>query len=100
MPSETIIVGDERGRFLYRSGNESRNVRGNTKYLSDAVALVFARDKEKSDGTYFCIYLCNIFIFLVFAIRTSIKFAKIHAFCFPRQSICHSFSTGSCPVGF
>ncbi|KAL5543881.1 hypothetical protein UlMin_007665 [Ulmus minor] len=46
MPKETVIVGDERGRFLYRSGNETRNFCGSTKYFSDAVALVFARDRE------------------------------------------------------
>ncbi|XP_040989948.1 F-box/LRR-repeat protein At5g63520-like isoform X2 [Juglans microcarpa x Juglans regia] len=50
MPMETVIVGDEKGRFLYKSGNESRNVCGSTKYLSDAVALVFARDNDKSIG--------------------------------------------------
>ncbi|BBH03657.1 hypothetical protein Prudu_014589 [Prunus dulcis] len=50
MPMETVIVGDERGRFLYRSGNESRNVCGSAKYFSDAVALIFARDKDKPSG--------------------------------------------------
>ncbi|KAK9995354.1 hypothetical protein SO802_020040 [Lithocarpus litseifolius] len=48
MPEETVIVGDERGDFLYRSGNETRNVSGSTK--SDAIALIFARDKDKSSG--------------------------------------------------
>ncbi|XP_008239495.1 PREDICTED: F-box/LRR-repeat protein At5g63520 [Prunus mume] len=50
MPMETVIVGDERGRFLYRSGNESRNVCGSAKNFSDAVALIFARDKDKPSG--------------------------------------------------
>ncbi|KAM3752048.1 hypothetical protein ACB098_04G159000 [Castanea mollissima] len=48
MPEETVIVGDERGHFLYRSGNETRNVSGRTK--PDAIALTFARDKDKSSG--------------------------------------------------
>ncbi|XP_050376866.1 F-box/LRR-repeat protein At5g63520 [Argentina anserina] len=50
MPKETVIVGDEKGRFLYRSENESRNVCGSAKCNSVAVALVFARDKENSCG--------------------------------------------------
>nr|XP_028960042.1 F-box/LRR-repeat protein At5g63520-like [Malus domestica] len=47
MPAETVIVGDERCRILYRSENESRNVCGNAKYFTDAVALIFAKDKDK-----------------------------------------------------
>ncbi|KAL6181786.1 hypothetical protein ACLB2K_048435 [Fragaria x ananassa] len=50
MPKETIIVGDEKGRFLYKSENESRNIYGSAKFISVAVALVFARDKENSCG--------------------------------------------------
>ncbi|KAF5476531.1 hypothetical protein F2P56_003278 [Juglans regia] len=50
LPMETVIVGDERGRFLYKSGTESRNVCGSTKYLTDAVALVFAMDRDESVG--------------------------------------------------
>ncbi|KAF3436909.1 hypothetical protein FNV43_RR19662 [Rhamnella rubrinervis] len=50
MPLDTVIVGDEKGRFLYRSGDESRNVCGSAKYLTDAVALIFARDKEMNCG--------------------------------------------------
>ncbi|XP_068306086.1 F-box/LRR-repeat protein At5g63520-like isoform X2 [Pyrus communis] len=50
MPAETVIVGDERGRFLYRSENESRNVCGSAKYFTDAVTLVFAKDKDKPHG--------------------------------------------------
>ncbi|PON77263.1 FIST C domain containing protein [Parasponia andersonii] len=50
MPKETAIVGDERGRFLYRTGNESRNFCGNAKYFTDAVALVFARDRNRACG--------------------------------------------------
>lgn len=52
MPKETIIVGDEKGRFLYKSENESRNIYGSAKFISVAVALVFARDKENSCGNY------------------------------------------------
>ncbi|KAG2678505.1 hypothetical protein I3843_11G005400 [Carya illinoinensis] len=50
LPMETVIVGNERGCFLYKSGDESRNVCGSAKYLSDAVALVFAMDRDESVG--------------------------------------------------
>ncbi|CAK7351491.1 unnamed protein product [Dovyalis caffra] len=51
MSRETTVVGDERAKFVYRSGIESRNVYGsNGEYFSDAVALVFARDREKPSG--------------------------------------------------
>ncbi|KAM1017705.1 hypothetical protein ACFX2A_048236 [Malus domestica] len=50
MPAETVIVGGERGRFLYRSENESRNVCGSAKYFTDAVALIFVKDKGKPHG--------------------------------------------------
>ncbi|XP_062115919.1 F-box/LRR-repeat protein At5g63520 isoform X2 [Humulus lupulus] len=50
MPKETVIVGDERGRFLYRSRNESQNFCGSAKYFTDAVALVFARDRNRDYG--------------------------------------------------
>lgn len=53
MPKETAIVGDERGRFLYRSANESRNFCGSSKYFTDAVALTFARDTNNINGTFF-----------------------------------------------
>lgn len=53
MPLGTVIAGDEKGRFLYRSRDESRNVCGSAKYLTDAVALIFARDKEMSCGISF-----------------------------------------------
>ncbi|KAK9926617.1 hypothetical protein M0R45_023834 [Rubus argutus] len=46
LPKETVIVGDEKGRFLYRSENESRNVCGSAKYFSVLFALIFARDKD------------------------------------------------------
>jgi hypothetical protein len=64
MPMETVIVGDERGRFLYGSWDESRNVCGSTKYISEAVALVFARDSDKSSGIYFYVYLYRTLLFL------------------------------------
>lgn len=68
MPMETVIVGDEKGRFLYKSGNESRNVCGSTKYLSDAVALVFARDNNKSIGIIVVFIYVTIYHFHDFLI--------------------------------
>ncbi|KHG03214.1 hypothetical protein F383_27802 [Gossypium arboreum] len=50
MSMETIIVGDERGQFVYRSSDVSRNVSTNKKHSPDAVALVFARDRNKACG--------------------------------------------------
>ncbi|XP_065872994.1 F-box/LRR-repeat protein At5g63520 isoform X2 [Euphorbia lathyris] len=50
MSKETVIAGDEKAEFLYRSGIESRNFCGSTNYISDAIALVFARDRYKPDG--------------------------------------------------
>ncbi|XP_021287101.1 F-box/LRR-repeat protein At5g63520 [Herrania umbratica] len=50
MSSETIIVGDERSQFVYRSGDVSRNVSSSLKCSPDAVALVFARDRDKAHG--------------------------------------------------
>ncbi|KAJ7957228.1 F-box/LRR-repeat protein [Quillaja saponaria] len=50
MPMDTVIVGDERGCFRYRSGNDSRNACGKREYPKEAVALVFARDKDKPCG--------------------------------------------------
>lgn len=71
MPLDTVIVGDEKSRFLYISGDESRNVCGSAKYFTDAVALVFAKDKEKicGESLYLLVYwlgrfcLCYIFLF-------------------------------------
>ncbi|GLT30852.1 hypothetical protein SLA2020_056350 [Shorea laevis] len=50
MPMKTIIVGDERCPFLYKSGNNSRNIIGSLRCSIDAVALVFANDREKAHG--------------------------------------------------
>lgn len=50
MPKDTFVVGDERGCFSYSSGNESRNAFSRTGFL-EAIALVFARDKDRSSGT-------------------------------------------------
>ncbi|KAI9384717.1 hypothetical protein POPTR_012G100500v4 [Populus trichocarpa] len=47
MSRDTVIVGDERAQFLYRSGVESRNDYGSSEYFPAAVALVFARDRDK-----------------------------------------------------
>ncbi|XP_057972533.1 F-box/LRR-repeat protein At5g63520 [Malania oleifera] len=45
---ETAIVGDPSSSFLYRSRDDARNVYGSVEYSSDAVAFVFARDRDKS----------------------------------------------------
>ncbi|KAK4256933.1 hypothetical protein QN277_006590 [Acacia crassicarpa] len=50
MPKDTFIVGDERGRVAYRSGNDSGNGYARTGYLAEAVALVFAQDRDRSPG--------------------------------------------------
>ncbi|XP_022736752.1 F-box/LRR-repeat protein At5g63520-like isoform X2 [Durio zibethinus] len=50
MPMETIIVGDERGQFVYRSADVPRNASTSQKHSLDAVALVFARDRDKAHG--------------------------------------------------
>ncbi|KAG8652684.1 F-box/LRR-repeat protein At5g63520 [Manihot esculenta] len=47
MNEETVIVGDASGCFLYRSADSSRDNHADMNL--DAVALVFARDKHKSD---------------------------------------------------
>ncbi|ESW09893.1 hypothetical protein PHAVU_009G165200 [Phaseolus vulgaris] len=52
MPMDTIVVGDERGSFdfVHKSGNDSRIIcskKGNV----EAVALVFAQDRDRSLGT-------------------------------------------------
>ncbi|KAJ9163911.1 hypothetical protein P3X46_023533 [Hevea brasiliensis] len=48
MNEETVIVGDATGCFLCRRADDSQNDHADTNL--DAVALVFARDKNKSDG--------------------------------------------------
>lgn len=51
MPKETAIVGDGGGCFLFNSTNYE--ITSPLKsYTLDAVALVFAKDKNKSPGTY------------------------------------------------
>ena len=55
MPMDTVIVGDERGHFTYRSGNTAISCR-RTGYL-EAVALVFAQDRDKPSGTVLFIFL-------------------------------------------
>ena len=63
-------MGNERGKFLYRSGNETRNVSGRTK--SDAIALIFARDKDKSSGIISVLFMqCSFF---------DITFSNMHTF--------------------
>ncbi|KAF9671727.1 hypothetical protein SADUNF_Sadunf12G0078400 [Salix dunnii] len=51
MSRDTVIVGEERTQFLYQSGVRSRNDYGRSKYFPAAVALVFARDRNKPRGT-------------------------------------------------
>ncbi|GAB4845778.1 hypothetical protein Ancab_039187 [Ancistrocladus abbreviatus] len=53
MSTETIIVGNERGRFKYRScdiSNNSYTITRKPRVSFDAVALLFARDKSISPG--------------------------------------------------
>ncbi|KAK7302295.1 hypothetical protein RJT34_13181 [Clitoria ternatea] len=52
MPMDTVIVGDERGSFIYRSGNDARNICCREGY-TEALALVFAEDRnrDRSSGT-------------------------------------------------
>ncbi|KAH7528202.1 F-box/LRR-repeat protein At5g63520 [Ziziphus jujuba] len=50
MPLETVILGNERSRFLYRSESDYKDVRGNKTCFTCAIALVFANDKDKSCG--------------------------------------------------
>ncbi|KAK3183160.1 hypothetical protein Dsin_030446 [Dipteronia sinensis] len=50
MSRETVIVGDEGSHFLYRSRNDLRNVGESPKHYVDAVALVFASDRDKPQG--------------------------------------------------
>lgn len=57
MPKETVIVGDEKARFLYKSRDESRNFCSSAKYFTDAVALTFAKDRNNGHGIiYLFIY--------------------------------------------
>ncbi|XP_021286593.1 F-box/LRR-repeat protein At5g63520-like isoform X1 [Herrania umbratica] len=49
MPEETVIVGDASSRFLFRSGGNSQSSITDLYYF-DAVALVFAGDKDKPHG--------------------------------------------------
>lgn len=58
MPIETVIVGDERGSFVFRCGNDSRNVYGRRGYI-EAVALVFAQDRNRSSGTSRCLFVSS-----------------------------------------
>ncbi|KAJ6748387.1 F-BOX ONLY PROTEIN 22 [Salix purpurea] len=51
MSRDTVIVGEERTQFLYQSGVRSRNDYERSEYFPAAVALVFARDRDKPRGT-------------------------------------------------
>ncbi|KAJ6672224.1 SKP2-LIKE FIST C DOMAIN FIST DOMAIN N-TERMINAL ISOFORM 1 [Salix viminalis] len=50
MSRDTVIVGEERTQFLYQSGVRSRNDYRRSEYFPAAVALVFARDRDKPRG--------------------------------------------------
>ncbi|XP_021905655.1 F-box/LRR-repeat protein At5g63520 [Carica papaya] len=50
MPTETVIVGDESSQFLYKGGSDGRNFTSILRSHSDAVALVFAKDRNKPHG--------------------------------------------------
>ncbi|KAJ8752670.1 hypothetical protein K2173_005559 [Erythroxylum novogranatense] len=50
LSKETIVVGDEKAQFVCRSGSEAINIGRRRKVSSGAVALVFARDREKPYG--------------------------------------------------
>ncbi|KAF8390668.1 hypothetical protein HHK36_025195 [Tetracentron sinense] len=64
LSAETVILGNESGCFLYSNGDDSRIVGGGRAYIlcenteeqiyqnckCGAVALVFARDRDKSQG--------------------------------------------------
>lgn len=52
LAAETVIVGDASGCFLCSSGDNSINY-SRDLYFFDAVALVFARDRENSHGTLY-----------------------------------------------
>ena len=75
MPKETVIVGDEKGRFRYNS----RGFCGNG-YCEDAVALVFARDRHKSSGSYYCVYLCGTICYLMRPKWIKTLFSDMHIF--------------------
>lgn len=79
MPLGTVIAGDEKGRFLYRSRDESRNVCGSAKYLTDAVALIFARDKEMSCGISF---ICLLGLKFHFSMSLLSWFSLTFLFCY------------------
>ncbi|GMJ13685.1 hypothetical protein HRI_005037700 [Hibiscus trionum] len=49
MPEETVIVGDASSRFICKSGHNSQAYNSDL-YFFDAIALVFAKDKNKPQG--------------------------------------------------
>lgn len=56
MPIDTVIVGDERGCSVFRCGNDSRNACFSKGFI-EAVALVFAQDRNRSSGTSRSLFL-------------------------------------------
>ncbi|KAL1204002.1 F-box/LRR-repeat protein [Cardamine amara subsp. amara] len=47
MPAETIIVGDQKGEFLHKCGNESRSVQLDKDDTRVLAGLIFARDRHR-----------------------------------------------------
>lgn len=60
MSGETVIVGDAGCTYLYRSNNDGRNINEILRQRTYAVALVFASDKDKPQGTF---QICSCFPF-------------------------------------
>lgn len=56
MPEETVIVGEASSRFICTSAHNSEEYHPHL-YFFDAVALVFAKDKNKPPGTSFSLLL-------------------------------------------
>lgn len=69
-------MGDERGCFTYRSGNDSRNAYATT-LQSEAVALVFAQYRDRSSGTFY-LFVCSFCQCTIQLIVDTI--ATVHAF--------------------
>lgn len=56
MPEETVIVGEASSRFVCKTARNSEEYNPDL-YFFDAVALVFAKDKNKPPGTSFSLLL-------------------------------------------
>lgn len=47
MPAETIVVGDQKGEFLHKRANETRNVRLHKDDNRVLAGLIIARDRHR-----------------------------------------------------